>query len=410
MQSHVEVRIQINRLVSKVRSHKLITAFFIILTLLAIIIGIFHTTIFDFIFREASSMLTSPINAGLGTVFAALSFIISSASLYFTIKYNKPYTIQPHGAANSLTMLSTNEPQVTSVNRYDSFQVAQIDPPISLTTGKIRNPEEFFDRQKELVKLIERTKGKVSTAFSGLSPIGKTWLITYFHKFVPKDLLGQDYQIAYIDCCLPSNWTIAGFIENTVTQLNHSNLISIPGHSDLALLESVVRDMSSHNQTAVLCIDEFEHLKEQRGFNTNFFKGLRAIAQDQDMNLVIIVTSKKPLKENRSARESRFHNIFEHCVLNPFSKEEVEEFKKAKGEYTQLTEELWSFLLDCASEIGPDSKLYWPPFRVRLAIHLLLTDKNQGASIDLNDTYKKHFKQQLDTEYHSISQARQKRN
>lgn len=228
-------------------------------------------------------------------------------------------------------------------------------------------PEDFFGRERERRRLIERTRKKAATAIVGPRRIGKTWLIQYLGLVAPEQL-GPLFRIGYIDPGSLINPTVTNFTMEALQQLGLPLTNTSP---DLTDLRYGIRTLPA-GHVPVLCIDKFETLVSRyTEFTDAFYQGLRSMASA----IVLITITRKPLLELfaslYSSKEhetisleeedltSPFSGIFEQLTLRPFNRSEAEQFIEKKGkaaefghgemqyfwEYAKVENEHWSPVL-----------------------------------------------------------------
>ena len=119
--------------------------------------------------------------------------------------------------------------------------------------------EDFYGRERERSRLVERVRKRGSISIVGPRRIGKTWLVQYLSLVAPKQL-GSDFRIGYLDVGSLIDLNIARFTEAVFQQLG----ISLPS-SRATLMD--LRDGIQTLPTScipVLCIDKFELLIDRQ--------------------------------------------------------------------------------------------------------------------------------------------------
>jgi hypothetical protein len=129
--------------------------------------------------------------------------------------------------------------------------------------------------------------------------------------------------------------------------------------------------LSRESIIPVVCIDEFRglfdtsdrrrYLERKKQFNLEFFKSLRVMCTSNDMNLVLVVASQDPLRKivGRVGQTSRFFNVFNQIIVNPFNLEEAEEFVQMKGDQAQFDNVERDYMLNLSRRGGLRGQ-YWP--------------------------------------------------
>ncbi len=267
---------------------------------------------------------------------------------------------------------------------------------IFLFNTRLPHPKEFFGRKRERESLKSRTRIGSSTSIVGTRRIGKSWLIEYL-RLVAKNQLGSRFRVGCLDATAPSCATVAGFTAKALEELGTLSSNAENTNLSLAMLERFVNDLRLKDQTPVLCIDEFEGFNNRQIFDLNFFTGLRAMTQG---GLVLVVASKKPLINivGSYGDTSGFFNVFEQITLKPFTREEAEEFVRAKGDQSAFTESEKVWILGC----GLRGEQQWSPLRLQLAGKLLLDDKIHQYYHPDDPIYWERFTEELEEKYRGV--------
>ena len=266
---------------------------------------------------------------------------------------------------------------------------------------KLPRPEEFYGRGIERETLLNRTYNKSSTSIVGPRRIGKTWLIEYL-LLEAKTQLGSRFRIGYLDAMMASCSTVAGFTAKAAKELGFP---LSPERASLGLvaLEEIVEMLKARRHNVVLCIDEFEGFAGRPGFDVSFFAGLRAMAQ---IGLCLIAVSRRPLIDivDDYGNTSGFFNIFEQLTLEPFDREDAEEFVLAKSALAGFNEQEQEFLMN----YGRLEDERWLPIRLQLVGKMLLEDKTLEAKCGRqryrpdDPSYWQRFIQRLEEKYRGV--------
>lgn len=188
-----------------------------------------------------------------------------------------------------------------------------------------------------------------------------------------------------------------------------------PQHHILKVLERAMQDLSRTGIIPVVCIDEFSGLFEQgersryrdrrREFNLDFFRNLRVMCENPDINLVLVIASQNSLKRivGQAGRASGFFNIFNQITVRPFSLNEAEDFIEDKGNQALFTDIERDQMLRLGASGWEISRRYWP-IRLELIGELILNDKLSNTSQYRPDdpNYWKKFKRKLEEKYRQI--------
>src|SRR6266496_2328497 len=235
------------------------------------------------------------------------------------------------------------------------------------------NRDELYGRKRERSTLLDRMRKGASTSIIGPRRIGKTWLLDYVKMVAPTEI-STNLRIASLDGSTPKRKSVSHFIAQALDAFD----VPLPSNQtnlELDMLAKVVASMQTKNVVPVLCIDEFEGFFNQQDFDCEFFEGLRYVATN---GLVLVIVSKSPLMDlvSERCRTSPFFNIFEQITLKPFTKVEAEEFAQAKSKEARFNDDERAALF----KYGQIDKQEWPPLRLQLVGRMLLEDKNMAAA------------------------------
>ena len=248
--------------------------------------------------------------------------------------------------------------------------------------------QECFARKRERETLLNRTYRQASTSIIGPRRIGKTWLIDYLRLVAGREL-GSRFLIGYLDATMPSCQTEKGFATEVLEVLG----LPTDTVTGLVSLEKGLKALRAERKVPVLCIDEFEGMRNHKDFTVDFFRGLRAMAHT--FGLVLVVVSRQPISAviGKDMETSGFFNIFEQIILEPFQRVEAETFILTKSRLanfgTREVEAFWRY-----AEI--DGR--WPPLRLQLVGKLLLEERPVRES----ERFWQRFEQRLDVIYREV--------
>ena len=251
----------------------------------------------------------------------------------------------------TLVPSSSTVPQSASIlNPVQPPMPAQLPqtPVFFYNTPSPPTPEDYFGRATERTTLINRTRIRGSVAIAGPRRIGKTWLIEYLKLIAPTHpQLGPTYRVGILSATHPHCQTVAGFVRKAMEVLH------IPMHAlqmktlHLEHLATAMQDLKVQQIVPILCIDEFEGFIGKAGFDELFVEGLRAMAQDD--GLVLVIVSKLTLREviqNMIKKTSPLFNIVQQLTLKPFNQQEATTFVMNKGQQAAFDEQERAFFLN----------------------------------------------------------------
>jgi hypothetical protein len=243
--------------------------------------------------------------------------------------------------------------------------------------ASLPDSEHFHGRKSELHTLIERTRSRKSTSIVGPRRIGKTWMLQYLTLVAPADL-GRAYRIVTIDGLSAQFPTVIEFVgyvlqklkdqtksqETKARQILESALIECKQNPNkLAILERTIQRLFSMGIITVLRIDEFTGIaRYKKEFNLDFFRSLRAMASDENTNLVLVIASQIPLQKTvgKVGHESGFFNIFHNIPLRPFNLDEAEEFVQSTGDEARFDDLERDYLLKLGLRGKGLRRKHWP--------------------------------------------------
>jgi hypothetical protein len=215
--------------------------------------------------------------------------------------------------------------------------------------------------------------------------------------------LGSHIHVGYVDATSASCATVAGFVTRTLSELGIRRSVPDSPQQALAMLERVLQELKAKRRFALLCIDEFEGLDKRDEFSLGFFTSLRALTQT---GLSLLTVSRSPLIDivGSDGQTSGFFNVFEQLTLEPFSREEAQEFARSKGEQASFDDQERARLLHYG-RVGDEQ---WSPLRLQLVGKMLLEDKtlsrrSEGQYYRPQDlAYWRKFEQRLEEKYRGV--------
>ncbi|MFZ5915481.1 MAG: winged helix-turn-helix domain-containing protein [Chloroflexota bacterium] len=193
--------------------------------------------------------------------------------------------------------------------------------------GPIRDPEYFYNRERETKLALQMLAKKQSVSVIGPRKIGKTSLL--FHISRPEVMRqhGIDptqHLFVYINCeelghlSREALYTLlVGEISDQARRQGHH--IALPDRPDSHLeFERAMGEVFRQGLRLALLFDEFEILSENQSLGSAFFSGLRALPNRFDM--AYLTASRRPLLSLPHTEEySPFFNIFVPLKLGLFS-------------------------------------------------------------------------------------------
>jgi transcriptional regulator with XRE-family HTH domain len=266
---------------------------------------------------------------------------------------------------------------------------------------KLPRSDELYGRSIERETLLNRTYNHASTSIVGPRRIGKTWLVEYL-QLEAKVQLGSRFRIGYLNAMMASCSTVVGFIARASRELG---VPLTPDRAELGLvaLEDIVEKLKAKGLHPILCIDDFEGFSGRPGFDVNFFASLRAMAQ---IGLCLIAVSRQPLIDlvGNDGKTSGFFNIFEQLTLEPFDREDAEDFVTTKSKQVDFNAQEQAMML----HYGQLADELWSPIRLQLTGKMLQEDKTlhaKGAGQRYrpdDPSYWQKFERRLEEKYRGV--------
>jgi hypothetical protein len=377
---------------------------FSLLVLLALLGLLAYGHVIDYIWVFIAPLLGGLIPA-LITVLAWL-FPLKSVSL--TTKHAPHESMQPHPLSDSDSKKATERMQTSSGN-FNTY-IYQSKVPAGhifhYNEPELPSPDEFYGRNYEYTTLIERSSHRASTAIMGDYRIGKSWLLQYLQQISPThSQLGPHVRVGKLNATNPQCQTLQGFTKRALELLDFPARNLSLNKTSLERLTLAARNLKTLGIIPILCIDEFAGLIGLPGFDKSFVVGLRAIAEDE--GLVLIITSRQPLHEvieHIIGETSPLFGIMPQLTLKPFIELEAQTFVQEKSQQAGFNVQEQSFFLKCAAIHQTDVLKQWPPLRLQMVGQKLLDDKRMAEEGRReynvqNISYQTDFIRRLDDQY-----------
>jgi AAA domain len=273
----------------------------------------------------------------------------------------------------------------------------------------LRDPKEFYGRMAARTTLINRISNGGSSSIIGERRSGKTWLLEYLRLITPThSMLGPTYRVGYVSATHPQCRNLANFVQRALEELKVPQSTNDLNQPPLIQLSRGVRNLRQLGIIPVLCIDEFDGFNNAQEFNNDFVDGLRALAQDD--GLILIMVSKHPLREvieNLTGQTSPLFNIVLQISLSPFTEQEAHELVLNKSNEAGFNEKEREYFLLWSMLYNKNGEPYWPPLRLQLVGLMLLNDKQAAQSNSVNyqlddPNYQREFHRRLNETYHAV--------
>ncbi len=359
-----------------------------------------------------------------GTILAVVAIIVPLVAWLFQPPFQTP-------PSQNAALAQTASLQASAI--VASQQVPQNPDSIFHFVTRLVDEKDLYGREIERRTLVNRTRQKNSTSLVGPRRIGKSWLITYLRLVAPTQL-GPNYRVVSMDATSKHFDTLAEFTAHILNLLKarvrdrqHALRVLDIAIDELdkerqklqprilIVLERAMQDLSRTGIIPVVCIDEFSGLFDQeersryrdrrKEFNLDFFRSLRVMCENPDINFVLVIASQDSLKKivGQAGRASGFFNIFNQIIVRPFNLNEAEEFIEDKGNQALFTDVERDQMLKLGAPGWGISRRYWP-IRLELIGELILSDKLSNTSQYRPDDprYWKKFKRKLEEKYREV--------
>lgn len=222
----------------------------------------------------------------------------------------------------------TTAPQV-SIGRLDE-RSSKRNP--YLNRVMIKNPDDFFGREKEIRKIYSRLDAPHPQSISvvGDRRIGKSSLLNHIYNRRNRKQHMQNYENAvfvYMDFQSTADSDVPTFIDtlfNSVWYETKSDSKIAESGRTLDHLKEFVQKIHDEGKRLIVLMDEFECVTCNEKFDESFFSFLRALANSY--RVAYVTSSKADLQSmchNRDIADSPFFNIFSNLPLRPFQTEEA---------------------------------------------------------------------------------------
>jgi len=205
------------------------------------------------------------------------------------------------------------------------FRVRKLLAPVNMPPnpfiwrGGITDASDFFNRDEEQQTIRTYVQGRQNCQIVGPRRIGKTSLLRQIERSAAS--WQKPVNAAYVDLQDPRCYSLVGCLRHIARQFQWSSTpVTLADFAECA--EMAVRN----GPPPLLCLDEFEALAKHRTeFTEDFFLTLRSCSQQ---GLSIITASLRQLIEltDRGDPSSPFYNIFPLVRLNPFNRQDSEDF------------------------------------------------------------------------------------
>src|SRR5262249_14101576 len=208
----------------------------------------------------------------------------------------------------------------------------------------IKDPQQFFGRQREVSKIFSRIGSARPQSISvvGDRRIGKSSLLNFVNNArVRAGHLDkhESYAFAFIDLQQRRKLSLTEFFKELFAILAKET-----GDKTLETLEpgfdslrEVLERFKSDGRKLIVLFDEFDAITTNRAFDLEFYSFLRSIANNYDV--AYVTSSARDLQElchTQLIADSPFFNIFTNVFLRAFSRKEAMELITRPSEESGL--------------------------------------------------------------------------
>jgi len=232
--------------------------------------------------------------------------------------------------------------------------------------GTIKNPYEFYGREREIRRIFSRISSSHPQCISviGERKIGKSSLLYYLnHESIRKKWLKDPDSYIFLLIDLQERTFDISFtnlfqyiFRYLKKELGDRLAMEFPSdtenHSEqYEAFRQVISKIVGYGLKLIIMFDEFGMITTNESFDSNFFSFLRSIANNYDC--AYITTSRMKLQElchDTDISESPFFNIFTPVPLSQFSHDEARSliFMPSKGTDVEFSERDADFIISNA--------------------------------------------------------------
>jgi len=183
-------------------------------------------------------------------------------------------------------------------------------------TGRITDPDRFFDREELLRQIFEALHQGSSISLVGESQIGKSSILSMICQLGPERLqLPLD---RFIDLDMQYIRNEGDFFEALCCELALDET-----YRGYRLLRALA------GRSYILCLDEIERMINQEAFTNDLRTELRGLADGADSRFTLVIASRSSLDElfpDSPLQTSPLSGICRQLDVLPFSEEDTREF------------------------------------------------------------------------------------
>ena len=191
----------------------------------------------------------------------------------------------------------------------------------------IRNPEDFFGREREVMQIYERLRNMQSTSVVGERRIGKSSLLWYVVENGCRQL-DEGYKFVYVDHQNARFHSATGWLREVLKSIGANGDCIVASKTVSENLVAFSCGIERSHQKVVLCLDEFERVffRRRYGFDDSFFDHMRSELGERKMAFVTATERRLRDLSMEGKVTSPFFNVFTVTRLEEFSEVEAADF------------------------------------------------------------------------------------
>ena len=176
--------------------------------------------------------------------------------------------------------------------------------------GMIRNPAEFFGRNRELREIFTLLGRPASCSIVGPRRIGKSSLLyqisnpAVYARYLTQP---ERYVFVFLDLLELAKLEIEGFFQTVLERIANQTQgrieVDMTSDGGYTGFSRFVQRLSGEGWKFVLCFDEFERMSSNTSFGDDFFGYLRSLAYNY--NLAYVISSQRSLFDSAETKTYR---------------------------------------------------------------------------------------------------------
>jgi hypothetical protein len=250
-----------------------------------------------------------------------------------------------------------------------------------LVGSPIKDPSQFFGRQREIGFIFERIMKRESTSLVGQRRSGRTSVLyQVMNEIVQAKYLPEDHSLlsVYVDPHLGIETPHDFFHKVFRSKKGQEPSFMFQTHDQIDYGQVTEYLEEVEQKRLILLLDEFECVVEKDAFPLDFFTFLRAIANNYDVSFITATQMELHKCCRPEIVGSPFWNIFAPVHIGPFSQEEFDHFIEETSRRSGV------LLQGYKNEIADLAGRF--PFFVQMACwHYFETVQIKGGQVSISD-------------------------